>query len=227
MKALIRVMKYLRKTHDWGLYFQTSKSKDIIVFESVVDLNDNRFMVGKEIPEGYYPMLSADASYGMESDKKSRSSYVFTVFGSVVTWYSKKQTVTALSSTEAELYALVEGIKEATWMKGFLEELGFSMKKPIETKQDNQSTIAIAINPVHHARVKHFEIKTHYIREKIEDENLVKLVYCPTELMVADILTKPLPTGQHNKLCKLLGMRSLADLTNGSDQFNLVTRIRE
>ena len=222
MKALLRVMKYLRKTYDWGIFFQTSKSKDIIVFESVTDLNENRFQ-----PEGYYPILAADASYGMESDKKSRSAYIFTVFGSVVTWYSKKQSVTALSSTEAELYALVEGIKEATWMKGFLEELGFSIEKPIETKQDNQSTIAIAINPVHHARVKHFEIKTHYIREKIEDEKLVKLVYCPTELMVADILTKALPKAQHYKLCKLMGMRSQSEITQGSIQSSLITRFRE
>jgi hypothetical protein len=101
------------------------------------------------------------------------------------------------------------------------------MEKPIETKQDNQSTIAIAINPVHHARVKHFEIKTHYIREKIEDEKLVKLVYCPTELMVADILTKALPKAQHYKLCKLMGMRSQTEITQGSIQSNLVTRFRE
>ena len=142
---------------------------------------------------------------------KSRSAYVFMVFGCLVSWFSKKQPTTALSSTEAELIALVESIKEATWLRTFLSEIGVEFTQPTQINQDNQACIAIALNPVHHGRVKHVDLKTNYIRENIERAT-VKLLYCPTELMIADILTKPLPAPQHKKLMELMGMRSYSEL---------------
>ena len=78
----------------------------------------------------------------------------------------------------------------------------------------NQSTIAICENPVHHARVKHVEIKMQFIRENITDQE-IKLVWCPTELMLSDMLTKPLPATQHWKLIQLMGMRTLSEVKQG------------
>lgn len=211
-KAGLRLLCYLRKTYDWGLYYKPDKSnRDVIVFKS--ERSDLRRTMGVEIPEGFYPRMATDASYGQEFDRKSRSAYCFMVFGCLVSWYSKKQATTALSSTEAEINAVVEGIKEAEWMQVFLRELGFAVDEPIVSEQDNQSVIAIAANPIHHARIKHIEVKTYYIREKIENK-LVKLVYCPTEMMVADLLTKALPSTQHNNLCAMIGMRSMSALEN-------------
>ena len=57
---------------------------------------------------------------------------------------------------------------------------------------DNQGSIALAGNPQHHARTKHIDIQYHYVRELILNQH-VNLIYCPTEIMAADILTKPLP----------------------------------
>ena len=212
-KAAMRLLQYMRKTYDWGLYYNCKGAKNqVIVFKSEFKIGERP--MGFEIPEGYYPRMATDASYGQEFDRKSRSAYVFMVFGCLVSWYSKKQPTTALSSTEAEINALVEGIKEAEWMMSFLGELGFNCDEAVVSEQDNQSVIAIAENPIHHARIKHIEIKTHYIREKIENK-LVKLVYCPTEDMVADLLTKALPSSQHHKLSMLIGMRSGEELVNG------------
>ncbi len=139
------------------------------------------------------------------------------VFGCLASWYSKKQPTTALSSTEAEINAVVEGIKEAEWMQVFLRELGFAVDEPIVADQDNQSVIAIAANPIHHSRIKHIEIKTYYIREKIENK-LIQLVYCPTELMVADLLTKALPSPQHHNLSAMIGMRSMSALESKKEK---------
>jgi hypothetical protein len=212
MKAAYRLLEYLRKTHDWGLFYQYGVPSDIIVYSAEVDDNGNfKPFHEANLIEGISPHGYVDASHGGEFDKKSRSAYVFCVFGCPVAWYSKKQTVTALSSTEAEVIALVEGIKEAIWMKNFLNELGFSIPDAITLHEDNQSAIAIAANPIHHARIKHMELKAAFLRENLENAT-VKFVYCPTEMMVADVLTKALPGPQHERLCRKMGMRSLAEL---------------
>lgn len=210
-----RLLKYLRATHDWGLYYKPSGKDEVLVFQSDVKGSKAQDEPWIDIPRGFKPMLATDASYGQEFDRKSRSAYAFMVFGCLVSWYSKKQPTTALSSTEAELNALVEGLKEAEWMRMFLREMGFVIDEPMVSQQDNKSVIAIAENPIHHARIKHMEIKTHFVREKIEDK-LVKLVYCPTEMMIADVFTKALPASQHYKLCRMMGMYGRMELESKS-----------
>jgi hypothetical protein len=116
-------------------------------------------------------------------------------------------------------------VKEARWLRDFLEELGFIIEKPTTMHQDNQSAIAIAINPVHHARIKHLEIKTHFLRENIENKD-VEFIYCPTEMMLADILTKALPREQHWNLLKLLGMRRLSEVQNGILDKSMVVTVK-
>jgi ribonuclease HI len=64
-----------------------------------------------------------DASLGQETDRKSRSGYLVFAFGSPIAWFSKKQSTTALSSTEAEVIAIVEGLKEIKWLRDFWTNL--------------------------------------------------------------------------------------------------------
>ena len=68
--------------------------------------------------------------------------------------------------------------------------------------QDNQSVISLSVNPVNHKRSKHYRVATAYVRDLVE-RRVVKLEYCPTEDMVADVLTKALPEAQHWKLLKM------------------------
>ena len=212
--ALIRILQYLRGAVDIGNFYSFGKSSQPIIYASEENTDRTSKPLDIFLVEGYAPEIYTDASYGQEFDKKSRTGYITMAFGSTVSWYSKKQATTALSSTEAEINAMVEGVKEAIWIRGLLDELGFKMDQPTIMQQDNQSAIAIAINPVHHSRIKHLEIKTHFLREHIEGST-VEFVYCPTELMIADILTKPLPAKQHWYLMNLMGMRRLSDLQKG------------
>ena len=62
---------------------------------------------------------------------------------------------------------------------------------PTVPKCDNQSSIKLAHNPIYHARTKHIEIQHHFVREKIQS-NEIDLIYCNTTDNVADIFTKPL-----------------------------------
>ena len=80
---------------------------------------------------------------------------------------------------------------------------------------DNQGCIALAKNPKHHSRTKHIDVQHHFIREKIEEEEIY-LVYCPTEHMVADVLTKALGKERHQTMCKAMGIEAIGTSQSGS-----------
>jgi hypothetical protein len=75
---------------------------------------------------------------------------------------------------------------------------------------DNQSAIALAYSDVgqFHARTKHIDIRYHFIRYVIENGS-IRLVYCPTQDMVADTLTKALPSAKAKHFATALGLRSV------------------
>ena len=72
-------------------------------------------------------------------------------------------------------------------------------------REDNQSAICMATNPVFHARTKHVDLKYHFVRDHVEKKTIV-LEYCPTENMTADILTKNLQAPWFVKLREQLGV---------------------
>jgi hypothetical protein len=80
---------------------------------------------------------------------------------------------------------------------------------------DNQGCIALAKNPTHHSRTKHIDIQHHFIREKLESGE-IGFKYCPTQDMVADVLTKALAKERHQNLTRSMGLRVLDYLQNGS-----------
>jgi len=100
--------------------------------------------------------------------------------------------------------ALTQATKEAIWLRRLLVELGFKQTAATTIFEDNQSCIALAKNPVHHARTKHIDIQHHFVREKVESGD-VKLIYMSTGDMVADTLTKPLPGPKFGKFVTDLG----------------------
>jgi len=112
----------------------------------------------------------------------------------------------ALSSTEAEYIALCLASQEAIWLRKLLENIGFKQSDATTLYEDNQGTIALAKNPKSHSRTKHIDIKYHYVREAVEEKN-IKLVYCSTEGMIADILTKGLPKPKFEQLRFSLGVK--------------------
>jgi hypothetical protein len=77
--------------------------------------------------------------------------------------------------------------------------------EPITIFGDNQGALAIASNPQYHKRTKHFDIKNHFIREKIKDKS-IDIEYCPTADMTADVFTKPLPRDKFSKHKAELGI---------------------
>ena len=128
--------------------------------------------------------------------------------GAAVSWSSKKQPSTALSSTEAEYLALTHSAKEAIWIQSLLDDLGIPFLGAMTLLGDNQGALALAINPTFHARTKHICVRHHFIRECVATGN-IRLQYTPTNDQMADILTKGLQLVKHEKFTKELGLGDL------------------
>lgn len=116
-------------------------------------------------------------------------------------WESRKQRTVALSSTEAEYMGISDAMKEAIYLRTFLEELGYDSLKNITIMCDNIGAQKIALNPVSHSRTKHIDIRHHFVRDVLNSGNIT-LDYTPTEDMAADVLTKGLDTKKHRKLLR-------------------------
>lgn len=134
----------------------------------------------------------SDADWGCDTtDRKSFTGYAVILAGSVVSWGSRKQRYTALSTVEAEFVALSETTKECLWVRHFLEEIGLEkfVTHKIEIFVDNQGAIKLAENQSISERSKHIQLKMFHVRDHIE-EGTIRLSYVPTELNLADMLTK-------------------------------------
>ena len=187
--AVKRILRYLKGTADYGLAFTPCSSGDCI---------------------GY-----SDSDWGGDlNDRKSTSGYVFLLSGCAVSWRSKKQSCVALSTAEAEYVALASAAQEAVWMGELTAQFSDRSPETITIYEDNQSAISMAKNPQFHGRTKHISIKYHFIREQV-DKKAVELKYCPTEEMVADMLTKGLAKEQFQKLRLKAGVTTYHNLCSG------------
>lgn len=166
LNEVYRLLRYLKGSSGRGLLFRKSDQRSIEIF--------------------------TDADWaGDKEDRKSTSGYCTFVWGNLVTWRSKKQSVVARSSAEAEFRAIALGICEGIWLKRVLEEIGVHSILPVKMYCDNMAAINISHNPVQHDRTKHVEIDRHFIRENI-DNGIVSLTYIPSREQTADVLTKGL-----------------------------------
>ena len=178
-RAVKRILRYVKGTSNYGILYNKSSKDELI---------------------GH-----CDADWaGDINNRKSTSGYVFTLAGSPISWRSNKQACVALSTAEAEYVALAAAAQEASWLR----ELLCNFSGPLEVStvySDSKSAMAMTKNPQFHGRAKHIDIKYHYIREEVRKGN-VQLNYCPTESMVADILTKGLCKEKHNKFCNIMNI---------------------
>ena len=142
-------------------------------------------------------------------DRHSTTGYLFLMSGAVIDWFSKKQPIVVLSTTEAEYVAVSAATQEVVWLNRFLSDIKAAPQMPVVIKEDNQETIALAKNPISHNRTKHIDIKFHYVHEALED-GIINLIYCPTEQMTADILTKPLTRQRFETLRLEMGLKNLS-----------------
>ncbi|GJV63925.1 retrovirus-related pol polyprotein from transposon TNT 1-94 [Tanacetum coccineum] len=155
-------------------------------------------------PQGAF----SDADHaGCLDTRKSTSGGIQFLGDKLVSWMSKKQNCTAMSSAEAEYVALSASCAQVMWMRTQLQDYGFNYNK-IPLYCDSQSAIAISCNPVQHSRTKHIHTRYHFIKEHVEN-GIIELYFVRTEYQLADMFTKALPEDRFKYLVRRIGMRCL------------------
>jgi len=183
-----RIFRYLRGTSKYGLVYDGSGDLELTGF--------------------------SDADWaGDINTRRSTSGYVFQLGKFTITWSSRKQATVAKSSTEAEYVALSTATQEGIWLRRLLINLDLKPSSPTVIFEDNQGVIDLSKNPKHHDRTKHIDVSHHFVRERVAS-NEIAVVYCPTDEMAADILTKGLSTIKFHKFRNMLGVYDIEHLTS-------------
>jgi hypothetical protein len=120
------------------------------------------------------------------------------LLGAPILWHSKAQGSVALSSTEAEFYALSESAKEIKFIVQVLISRGIPVKISIIVQADNVGAIFISENVSASSRTKHLDTSYHFVREFVE-EGLVKIIFVRSEDKVSDLFTNNTPSNIHEK----------------------------
>lgn len=177
-KALKRVLRYVRATTSYGLYYQATDAPRLLCY--------------------------TDSDYaGDQSNSKSTSGMVLFINTGPICFRSQQQPTVAISTTEAEYISASMAIRELLWVKQFLKEIRLKVDHHAMLLCDNQSAIHLVRNSSLHQKTKHIQIKWHFIREKFA-EGLFEIEYVQSELQKADILTKALSVPAHISMRKLL-----------------------
>ncbi|GJU42847.1 retrovirus-related pol polyprotein from transposon TNT 1-94 [Tanacetum coccineum] len=181
-----RIFKYLRGTINRGLWYPKDSS---IALAAYVD---------------------ADHA-GCQDTRRSTSGSIQLLGKRLVSWSSKRQKSVVISSTEAEYIALSGCCAQVLWMRSQLIDYDLGFNK-IPMYYDNKSAIALCYNNVQHSRSKHFDIRFHFIKEKVEN-GVVDLYFVNTEYQLVAIFTKALGRERIEFLVNKLGMRSFTPET--------------
>ncbi|GJT81755.1 hypothetical protein Tco_1056097 [Tanacetum coccineum] len=179
LHAIKRILKYLRGTVNRGLWYPKNSSIALIAY--------------------------ADADHAGCQDTRQSTSRCMQLLGDkLVSWSSKRQKSSAISSTKAEYIALSGCCAQVLWMRSQLTDYGLGFNK-IPMYCDNKSSIALCFNNVQHSRSKHIDIRFHFIKEQVEN-GVVELYFVNTEYQLADIFTKALGRERIEFLINKLGI---------------------
>ena len=179
-KEMIRVIKFVVSTKEWGLKFSPTFEKD----------------------KKWKLTMYTDSDYG--GDKETRISvtgYILFFMGVPIIWKSKSQRSVTLSSSEAEYVALSEAAKDIKFVYQLLRSIGIEVTLPITVRVDNVGAIFMSENTSTSGRTKHVDIRYRYVNEMVLD-GFLKIVFVKTKENVADIFTKNVTSDVYRTLVK-------------------------
>ncbi|GJU80515.1 retrovirus-related pol polyprotein from transposon TNT 1-94 [Tanacetum coccineum] len=165
LKEVKRIFRYLIQSYNMGLWYPKDSRFELIVY--------------------------SDPDHARcKDDCKSTSGGLQFLGGKFVSWSSKKQDFTAMSTAGAEYVSLSACCAQVIWMRTQLLDYGYKYNQ-ISMYYDSKSPIAISCNPVQHSKTKHIDIRYHFIKEHVE-KGTVEIYFVGTEYQLADLFTKAL-----------------------------------
>nr|GEW60245.1 hypothetical protein [Tanacetum cinerariifolium] len=157
----------------------------------------------------------------LEDTRRSTSGSAQFLKDKLVSWSTKKQKSTVISTTEAEYIAMSGCCAQILWMRSQLTDYGFVFNK-IPMYCDNRSAIALCCNNVQHSKSKHIDIRHHFIQEQVE-KGMVELYFVTMDYQLADIFTKSLPREWFEFLLSRLDYPIWQVIQNGNGPVSVTT----
>jgi hypothetical protein len=151
------------------------------------------------VNDRYKLVIYTDASFGVGETMQSVSGFIIYLNGTPLLWGSLKQTIVVDSSCSAEYVAASVSCKQAIHAENMIGFLGFSCSKPYVMYTDSTACLAIATNALKLGNVRHLAIRYNLIRCYILIGD-IHMLYCITEEMVADLMTKIVAAHQDARL---------------------------
>ncbi|GJU41144.1 retrovirus-related pol polyprotein from transposon TNT 1-94 [Tanacetum coccineum] len=182
LEAVKHIFRYIRGTSHLGLWYPKGTGIEIVVY------------------------ANSDHA-GNYVDRKSTSGICTFIGCCLTSWFGKKQTALAISTTEAEYVSTKKACQQALWMKQALIDYEIRLDDVL-IMCDNKGAIDLSKNPVQHSRTKHIEICQPFLRDNVQKGNIF-IEKVASEDNIADIFTKPLKSEVFNYLRLGLGMMEL------------------
>ncbi|GJZ05937.1 hypothetical protein Tco_0539730 [Tanacetum coccineum] len=157
LESVKRILRYIKGTTHLGLWYPKRSDIEIVVY--------------------------ADSNHARDYVNQKSTSGICTFIGYCLTsWFSKKQTALAISTTEAEYVSAGKACQQTLWMKQALIDYDICLND-IPIMCDNKGAIYLSKNPVQHPRTKHIEIRHHFLCDNVKKEiSLLKKSYRNTTL---------------------------------------------
>nr|GEX07092.1 copia protein [Tanacetum cinerariifolium] len=201
LTAVKRISQYLKDTIHMGLWYPKDTGFELVAFSD------------------------SDHAGCLDSRKSTSGGIQFLGGDKLISWSSKKQDCTSMSSVEAEYVSLFACCTQDLWMRTQLTDYGFHLDK-IPMYYDSKAAIAISCHHVQHSRTKHIDVRYHFIKEKVE-KGIVELFFIETEYQLADLFTKALPVERFKYLVKRLEVEYMALSTSCAQVMWMRTQLQD
>ncbi|CAI7817237.1 unnamed protein product [Closterium sp. NIES-53] len=148
----------------------------------------------------------ADTSWFDDSaTQRSSQGYTFSLGSGSVSWRSTRSSSVLSSSCEAEIYAGAMASQELRWLTYLLTDLGEQPRSPPVLYVDNKAMIALCQEHRLEHRTKHIALR-YFLARELQHRGQIRLAYVATRANTADIFTKALPPGDHQRFSTVLGL---------------------
>ncbi|CAI7847738.1 unnamed protein product [Closterium sp. NIES-54] len=147
----------------------------------------------------------ADASWADDqATQRSSQGYTFSLDSGSVSWWSTRSSSVLGSSCEAEIYAGAMAAQELRWLTYLLTDLGEQPRSPPVLYVDNKAMLALCREHRLEHRTKHIALR-YFLARELQQHGQLRLAYMASQANTADIFTKALPPGDHQRFCTMLG----------------------